>query len=136
MFKPKGIPFSFVEKLDVLKEAAKGATFLLNAPYEADEVWDKLPRELQQEIIDKDIQFYSINAYDVALKNGMGTRTNTIMQTPIRNYVSMSNGLFTEDMADGLLKVFEGKDVAKGVGKIAKGVPNALVNLKSLLKSI
>ena len=44
--------------------------------------------------------------------------------------------LFTEDMADGLLKVFEGKDVAKGVGKIAKGVPNALVNLKSLLKSI
>lgn len=71
-------------------------------------------------------------------KGGVGSSmiTNTIMQTPVRNYVSMSNGLFTEDMADGLLKVFEGKDVAKGVGKIAKGVPNALVNLKSLLKSI
>ena len=80
------------------------------------------------------------NTVDLAMKpkGGVGNSmiTNTIMQTPIRNYVSMSNGLFTEDMADGLLKVFEGKDVAKGVGKIAKGVPNALVNLKSLLKSI
>lgn len=80
------------------------------------------------------------NTVDLAMKpkGGVGSSmiTNTIMQTPIRNYVSMSNGLFTEDMADGLLKVFEGKDVAKGVGKIAKGVPNALVNLKSLLKSI
>ena len=80
------------------------------------------------------------NTVDLAMKpkGGVGNSmiTNTIMQTPVRNYVSMSNGLFTEDMADGLLKVFEGKDVAKGVGKIAKGVPNALVNLKSLLKSI
>lgn len=77
---------------------------------------------------------------DLAMKpkGGVGSSmiTNTIMQTPIRNYVSMSNGLFTEDMADGLLKIFEGKDVAKGVGKIAKGVPHALVNLKALLKSI
>ena len=80
------------------------------------------------------------NTVDLAMKpkGGVGNSmiTNTIMQTPVRNYVSMSNGLFTEDMADGLLKVFEGKDVAKGVGKIAKGVPNALVNLKALLKSI
>ena len=80
------------------------------------------------------------NTVDLAMKpkGGVGNSmiTNTIMQTPIRNYVSMSNGLFTEDMADGLLKVFEGKDVAKGVGKIAKGVPNALINLKALLKSI
>lgn len=80
------------------------------------------------------------NAVDIAMKpkGGIGSSmmANTIMQTPVRNYVAMSGGLFNEEMADGLLKVFEGKDVAKGVGKIAKGVPNALVNLKSLLKSI
>ena len=80
------------------------------------------------------------NTVDFVMKpqGGVGSSmiTNTLMQTPVRNYVSMSNGLFTEDMAEGLLKVFEGKDVAKGVGKIAKGVPNALINLKSLLKSI
>ena len=88
----------------------------------------------------KGLAKFIYNTVDLAMKpkGGVGSSmiTNTIMQTPIRNYVSMSNGLFTEDMADGLLKVFEGKDVAKGVGKIAKGVPNALVNLKSLLKSI
>ena len=89
---------------------------------------------------DKGLAKFIYNTVDLAMKpkGGVGSSmiTNTIMQTPIRNYISMSNGLFTEDMADGLLKVFEGKDVAKGVGKIAKGVPNALVNLKSLLKSI
>ena len=89
---------------------------------------------------DKGLAKFIYNTVDLAMKpkGGVGSSmiTNTIMQTPIRNYVSMSNGLFTEDMADGLLKVFEGKDVAKGVGKIVKGVPNALVNLKSLLKSI
>lgn len=89
---------------------------------------------------DKGLAKFIYNTVDLAMKpkGGVGSSmiTNTIMQTPIRNYVSMSNGLFTEDMADGLLKVFEGKDVAKGVGKIANGVPNALVNLKSLLKSI
>lgn len=89
---------------------------------------------------DKGLAKFIYNTVDLAMKpkGGVGSSmiTNTIMQTPIRNYVSMSNGLFTEDMADGLLKVFEGKDVSKGVGKIAKGVPNALVNLKSLLKSI
>lgn len=89
---------------------------------------------------DKGLAKFIYNTVDLAMKpkGGVGSSmiTNTIMQTPIRNYVSMSNGLFTEDMVDGLLKVFEGKDVAKGVGKIAKGVPNALVNLKSLLKSI
>ena len=80
------------------------------------------------------------NSVDLAMKPKGGIASsmmsNTIMQTPVRNYVSMSNGLFTEDMADGLLKIFSGKDVAKGVGKIAKGVPHALANLKSLLKSI
>lgn len=89
---------------------------------------------------DKGLAKAIYNAVDLAMrpKGGIGSSmmANTIMQTPIRNYVSMSNGLFTEDMADGLLKIFDGKDVAKGVGKIAKGVPNALINLKSLLKSI
>lgn len=89
---------------------------------------------------DKGLAKVIYNTVDLAMKpkGGIGgdMMANTIMQTPVRNYVSMSGGLFNEDMADGLLKIFNGKDVAKGVGKIAKGVPNALINLKSLLKSI
>ncbi len=73
--------FNFVNTTDVLGRAAEGATFLLNAPYPADEVWDHLPRPMQQQIIEKKLPFYVIDAYAVAREAGMGTRTNTIMQT-------------------------------------------------------
>jgi len=73
--------FVFAEKVDVLEYARRGATFLLNSPYGPDQVWKHLPRSLQQEIIDKAIQFYCIDASKVAKETGMGNRTNTIMQT-------------------------------------------------------
>ncbi len=73
--------YVFLEKYDMLRNAVPGATFLLNAPYGPDEVWDKIPRKVQQDIIDKKINFYVINAYDVAKETGMGSRINTIMQT-------------------------------------------------------
>jgi pyruvate-ferredoxin/flavodoxin oxidoreductase len=73
--------FSFLERVNVLKYAAKGATFLLNSIYSPEEVWNHLPVETQQGILDKQLKFYVINAYDVAAKTGMGTRINTIMQT-------------------------------------------------------
>ena len=73
--------FVFAEKIDVLENARHGATFLLNSPYGVEEVWDRLPRSLQQTIIAKAIQFYVIDASKVALETGMGNRTNTIMQT-------------------------------------------------------
>ncbi|MDR7419861.1 MAG: pyruvate:ferredoxin (flavodoxin) oxidoreductase, partial [Armatimonadota bacterium] len=73
--------FPFMEKYDVLGYAQPGATFLLNAPYGPDEVWDHLTREVQQQIIAKRLKFYVINALDVAHRTGMGGRINSIMQT-------------------------------------------------------
>jgi pyruvate-ferredoxin/flavodoxin oxidoreductase len=73
--------FVFLEQFDVLANAERGATFLLNAPYGPNEAWDKLPRTVQQSIIDKDLEFYVIDAYRVAKETGMGVRINTIMQT-------------------------------------------------------
>ncbi|HBT75775.1 MAG TPA: pyruvate:ferredoxin (flavodoxin) oxidoreductase, partial [Planctomycetaceae bacterium] len=73
--------FVFTEKLDLLASAVPGATFLLNSPYPADKVWDELPVELQQDMIDKKIKFYVIDAVHVARETGMGGRINTIMQT-------------------------------------------------------
>jgi len=73
--------FSFMERLDVLKAADPGATFLLNSPFGPDEVWDNLPRAAQKAIIDKKLKFYVIDAVDVARKAGMGGRINTVMQT-------------------------------------------------------
>ncbi len=73
--------FSFLERYDVLKYAQPGGTFLLNSIFGPDEVWDNLPIEVQQAIIDKKLKFYNINAYEVAELTGMGGRVNTIMQT-------------------------------------------------------
>jgi pyruvate-ferredoxin/flavodoxin oxidoreductase len=73
--------FEFVDKIDVLEPAATGAAFLLNAPFAAGEVWDQLPREMQEQIIEKKLRFFAIDAYDLAKRGGMGTRINTIMQT-------------------------------------------------------
>ena len=73
--------FSFVERYDVLSAADPGAVFLLNSPYDPDEVWDHLPRTMQKQIIDKKLKFYVIDAVKVAKETGMGGRINTIMQT-------------------------------------------------------
>ena len=73
--------FVFLEKLDMLRAAEPGAVFLLNSPYPADQVWDELPRRVQQQIIEKQLKFYVIDAYEVAKATGMGVRINTIMQT-------------------------------------------------------
>ena len=73
--------FTFLEKLDVLKSAAEGATFLLNSPFGPEEVWDKLPLTAQKHIINKKLKFYTIDAVKIAKETGMGGRTNTIMQT-------------------------------------------------------
>ena len=73
--------FTFLDRYDVLRLAAPGATFLLNTPYGPDEVWDKLPRSVQQTILDKKLEFYVVDGYRVARETGMGRRINTIMQT-------------------------------------------------------
>jgi pyruvate-ferredoxin/flavodoxin oxidoreductase len=73
--------FGFIERADVLRLAAPGATFLLNSPYGPDEVWEHLPRSVQQRIIDLKLRFYVIDASRTAQDVGLRGRTNTILQT-------------------------------------------------------
>ncbi|NET35340.1 MAG: pyruvate:ferredoxin (flavodoxin) oxidoreductase [Cyanothece sp. SIO1E1] len=72
--------WEFLEKLDVLKAARVGATFLLNSPYSAEATWEQLPPAIQAQIVQKQLRFYGINAYKVAREAGMGGRINTVMQ--------------------------------------------------------
>jgi len=73
--------FSFLERFNVLQAAEPGATFLLNSPYGSDEVWDHLPRTVQEQIVGKKLRFFVIDGYRVARETGMGARINTVMQT-------------------------------------------------------
>ncbi len=73
--------WTFLEKTDMLRYATEGAVFLLNAPFPAEEVWDRLPRRVQEQVIEKGIKVFAIDAYKVAGETGMGARINTVMQT-------------------------------------------------------
>ena len=73
--------FSFLDRQEVLRVAAPGAVFLLNAQAGPGEVWERLPREVREAIVEKGLRFYVIDAYAVSQEAGMGKRINTIMQT-------------------------------------------------------
>jgi pyruvate-ferredoxin/flavodoxin oxidoreductase len=73
--------FQFLDRIDVLAAAEDNATFLLNSPFGADEIWSHMPRQVQESILKKKLRCYAIDAYKVARDAGMGSRTNTIMQT-------------------------------------------------------
>ncbi len=73
--------FPFVEQVEMLREAVDGAVFLLNSPFGPEQVWDELPRRLQEGLIGKRIRLFVIDADAVAAEAGMPGRVNTIMQT-------------------------------------------------------
>jgi len=73
--------FQFLDRIDVLTAAEPGATFLLNAPFGPGEIWNHIPRQVQESIIKKRLRFFAIDAYKVAREAGMSSRINTIMQT-------------------------------------------------------
>jgi pyruvate-ferredoxin/flavodoxin oxidoreductase len=124
--------FNFVEKTDVLEKAAPGATFLLNSPHGKDEVWDKLPRAVQQQIIGKKLKFYVIDGAKVARETGMGTRTNTIMQTC---FFAISGVLPRDQAIDKIKKSIKktyGKKGDEVVQKNFEAVDHTLANLHEI----
>ncbi len=124
--------FPFMEKLDILSSVKNGGTFLLNSYYSEDEVWDKLPKQVQMQIIDKKLKFYHINAEIVAEKTGMGRRINTIMQTC---FFAISGVLPREEAIAQIKKSIEktyGKKSQEIVLKNYEAVDAALDYLKEI----
>ncbi len=103
--------FNFVEKVEMLEYASEGATFLLNSPYSKEDVWSKLPGQVQQQIISKKIKVYVIDATTVARETGMSGRINTIMQTC---YFALSGVLPKEEAIKQIKKAIEKTYFKKG----------------------
>jgi pyruvate-ferredoxin/flavodoxin oxidoreductase len=108
--------FSFLEKYDLLARAKTGATFLLNAPFEHDAVWDTIPKEVQQQIISKKLKFYVIDGVKLGNEIGLGPRINVIMQTaffkisniiPLKDAVSSIKGAIKKSYGKAGEKVLE-----------------------------
>ena len=118
--------FSFLEKYDMLSKLEDGGVFLLNSPFNKDEVWDNLPAEVQEQIIKKKARFYVINAVKIAHEVGLGVRINTIMQTAF----FLISGVLPEDEAIKLIK----ESIVKTYGK--KGQDIVDMNLKAVEAAI
>ena len=121
--------FNFTEKVDMLKYAKPGATFLLNSPYSPEEVWDQLPLPMQEALIDKELKFYVIDASKVARDTGMGSRINTIMQTC---FFALSGVLPRDEAIAQIKKAIEKTYFKKGKAVIEqnfKAVDHALDHL-------
>ncbi len=121
--------FSFLEKYDMLAKAKNGATFLLCSAYDKNEVWDRMPVEVQQQIIAKKLKFYVINAIKLAEELGLGARINVIMQTAffkISNIIPLESAL--DAIKDAIKKTY-GKSGEKVVAMNNKSVDAALENI-------
>lgn len=114
--------WTFLEKLDVLKYMAKEGVFLLNSPYSHTEVWEKLPLEIQEQIVRKNLKFYVIDAAKVARDSGMGGRINTVMQTC---FFALAGVLPQEEAIKAIKKAIE-----KTYGKKGQTIVN--MNLKAV----
>jgi len=108
--------FSFLEKYEMVEKLIDGGVFLLNAPYPASEIWDRMPSEVQQEIIKKKAKFWVIDGISLGKKLGLGARINMIMQTA---FFSIS-GVLPKDKAIEAIK----KAIVKTYGAKGEKVVN------------
>ncbi|MBW4614053.1 MAG: pyruvate:ferredoxin (flavodoxin) oxidoreductase [Desmonostoc vinosum HA7617-LM4] len=121
--------WGFLERIDILKAAAPGATLLVNSSYGADIVWQYLPLPIQQQIIAKQLKLYVINANQVARESGMGGRINTIMQVC---FFALAGVLPQQEAIAKIKQAIEktyGKKGAEVVRMNLQAVDNTLENL-------
>jgi pyruvate-ferredoxin/flavodoxin oxidoreductase len=108
--------FQFIEKVDVLALAAKGATLLLNSPHDASQLWDYLPRHVQDRIVERGMAVWVIDANRVARAVGLGNHTNSVLQTcffAVSGVLPREKAI--EDIKKAIAKTYrsKGKDVVR-----------------------
>ncbi|MEX0654611.1 MAG: pyruvate:ferredoxin (flavodoxin) oxidoreductase [Phycisphaeraceae bacterium] len=124
--------FRFLDRQDVLEHIRPGGTFLLNAPYPPGDVWGHLPREVQEQIIEKRLRMFAIDAYRIAREAGLGKRINTIMQTC---FFAIADVLPRDKAIHHIKQAIEKSYASKGdniVQRNCEAVDQALAHLHSI----
>ncbi|HQR10858.1 MAG TPA: pyruvate:ferredoxin (flavodoxin) oxidoreductase [Casimicrobiaceae bacterium] len=124
--------FDFLFKQDVLGAAAQGATVLINSPHGPDEVWGELPRKVQEQIIERKLKVYVIDASRVAFDLGLGSRSNTILQTC---FFALSGVLPREEAIAAIKKETQRTYARKGAEVVKKNfaaIDAALAKLREM----
>jgi pyruvate-ferredoxin/flavodoxin oxidoreductase len=118
--------WQFLERLPVLNDVELGGTVLLNSPYGPEELWLRLPQPVQEQLVEKRLKLYTINAFQVAREAGMGGRINTVMQTC---FFALS-GVLPQDAAIAAIKT----SIQKTYGK--KGPEIVQMNLAAVDRTL
>jgi len=119
----------FLERYDMLSALVEGGTFLLNSPFGPDEIWNKLPRPVQEALVAKKARFFVIDGYSVARDTGMGSRMNTILQVC---FFAISKILPGDEAIEAIRKSIRDTYGRKGeeiVAKNMKAVDETLAHL-------
>ncbi len=123
---------SFLEKYDMLKNVVTGGTFLLTSSYDKDSVWDQLPGRVQQQIVDKKLKFYVIDAINIAESIGLGGRINVIMQTAFFSISKVIDEKIAIDAIKEAVKNTYGKKGDKVVQMNIEAVDKALESIQEV----
>ncbi len=107
---------AYLGRYDLLKGIKEGGIFLLNSEWDNEEVFNRLPRDMQETIIEKKIKFYNINGLAIAESVGLGNRISTAMQAA---FFLISN-IIEEKKAIELTKNFIEKEFKTKGEKIVK----------------
>ena len=124
---------AYIGRYDMLSDLKEGGVFLLNSAIPSDEVFNHLTRKMQEQIINKHIRFYNINALEIAKAAGLGSRINTVMQAAFFKI----SAILPEEEAIDLIKKYvkktflrKGEDVVKKNWAAIDGASDALVEVK------
>ncbi len=105
---------AYLNQYDVLKGLKKGGTFLLNSIWDAEGTRNRLPQGVKKYLAANDINFYIINATAIAEEIGLGSRTNTIMQSAFFKIAEViPYDMAVEKMKAAIVKSFgkKGEDI-------------------------
>jgi pyruvate-ferredoxin/flavodoxin oxidoreductase len=123
---------SYVYQYDLVKGLKKGGKFVLNCQWKPEELDEKLPAELKKYIADNNIEFYTINATDMATDLGLGNRINMIMQSA---FFKLANVIPVEEavnyLKDSVVKSYgkKGEKVIQMNNKAIDAGTDALVKI-------
>ena len=113
---------AYIGRYDMLTPLKKGGVFLLNSTVPADEVFYHLTKEEQQQIIDKKIKFYTLDALKISEEVGLGTKINTVMQAAFFKI----SGILPEKEAIDLIKAYAKKTFQRKGDEVVQKNWNAI----------
>ena len=72
---------SYVDKYDIVDDLKEGGSFLLNCPWDTEELSERLPGKMKKILAERHINFYTIDGIKIGKKIGLGGRINTVLQS-------------------------------------------------------